>query len=356
VDLETGDARPLGLKTAAPVNDAGAGGRRARGGLPPGYGYRMVTGITYAPDGRSVLLAGYEGSLSLWDLTTGKLVRQLTTFDLSRVQAMAPQVLNDPYFAANPFSRTRAVLSPDGRTVAAYGLDGVVRVLETSTGAERCRFDGHEGAVTALAFSSDGKTLATASTDTTALLWDVTRPTKEAPRATLTAAEVEGLWADLGSEDGGKAYRALLALAAAPKQAVPFLNKQLKPAEAPDTKTIPGLIADLDSDEYAVRKKAEEELQKLGEIALPALKKLLEEKPPLDVARRVEAILRELDTAALTPEQVRDLRAVEALEHAGTAEARQVLEVLARGAPEGRLTQDARAALGRLAKRAGGRS
>ena len=45
------------------------------------------------------------------------------------------------------------------------------------------------------------------------------------------------------------------------------------------------------------------------------------------------------------------LRAVEVLERIGTPEARQVLAKLADGAPEARLTQEAKASLQRLAKR-----
>jgi hypothetical protein len=49
-----------------------------------------------------------------------------------------------------------------------------------------------------------------------------------------------------------------------------------------------------------------------------------------------------------SPETLRQLRAVQALEHIGSSEARQVLAVLARGAPEARLTHEANAALTRL--------
>ncbi len=45
------------------------------------------------------------------------------------------------------------------------------------------------------------------------------------------------------------------------------------------------------------------------------------------------------------------LRALEVLEHIGTAEARSLLEDLAKGVPEARLTREAKASLTRLAKR-----
>jgi hypothetical protein len=49
-----------------------------------------------------------------------------------------------------------------------------------------------------------------------------------------------------------------------------------------------------------------------------------------------------------SPETVRLVRAVEVLEHIGTAEARELLELLARGTPEARITREAKAALTRL--------
>jgi hypothetical protein len=51
------------------------------------------------------------------------------------------------------------------------------------------------------------------------------------------------------------------------------------------------------------------------------------------------------------PELRRQVRAVEVLERVGGADARRVLEALARGAPEARLTQEAKAALARFAAR-----
>ena len=58
--------------------------------------------------------------------------------------------------------------------VPQHGFDGIVQLWEIVTGKERRAFHGHRGPIEALAFSPDGKTLASGSADTTILLWDVT--------------------------------------------------------------------------------------------------------------------------------------------------------------------------------------
>jgi hypothetical protein len=51
---------------------------------------------------------------------------------------------------------------------------------------------------------------------------------------------------------------------------------------------IPKIVADLDSNDFAVREKATAELDKLGPVAEGALRKVLENKPTLEVRRRIE--------------------------------------------------------------------
>jgi truncated hemoglobin YjbI len=68
------------------------------------------------------------------------------------------------------------------------------------------------------------------------------------------------------------------------------------------------------------------------------------------VRRRLESLLDSVEGPG-EAEWLRDVRALEVLEHIGTPEARQVLKVLAEGAPEARLTQEAKASLERLARR-----
>ena len=120
-------------------------------------------------------------------------------------------------------------------------------------------------------------------------------------------------------------------------------------------KRLARLIADLDSDAFATRQNAMTELEKLSERALPAYRKALEGKPSLESRRRLDDLQDKAQRAwwGVSGERLRSLRAVEALELAGTPEARQVLETLAAGAEGARLTEEAKAARERLARRGG---
>jgi WD40 repeat protein len=165
-------------------------------------------------------------------------------------------------------------------------------------------------------------------------------------------ANAEALWNDLASDDAVAAYRAIRGLAAMPKEAMPLLREHLKPVQGVDAKRIEQLIADLDSNEFSVREKATADLEELGEQARPALKKALEGEPALDTKKRIEKLIEKL-TAGQAPsgKLLRTLRAVEALERLDTDEARQLLQALAKGAAEARLTRDAKDALARLGKK-----
>jgi hypothetical protein len=59
---------------------------------------------------------------------------------------------------------------------------------------------------------------------------------------------------------------------------------------AADPQKIAHWIANLDSDQFAVREKATRELQKLGESAQPALRKALEEQPKPEARKRLERL------------------------------------------------------------------
>jgi hypothetical protein len=113
-------------------------------------------------------------------------------------------------------------------------------------------------------------------------------------------------------------------------------------------------IADLDDNSFAVRDKAQRGIEKLGEAAIPALRQALKGQAALEGKRRLQALLADLEPQLVggsPPQRLRELWAVQVLESLGTAEARQVLQVLAKGVPEASLTREAQSALARLTKR-----
>ena len=63
--------------------------------------------------------------------------------------------------------------SPDGRLLASAGDDWIARVWDLDKDQEMWKFEGHTGTIVDLAFSPNGKWLATASLDNTAIVWDV---------------------------------------------------------------------------------------------------------------------------------------------------------------------------------------
>ncbi|OAI46637.1 hypothetical protein AYO44_11010 [Planctomycetaceae bacterium SCGC AG-212-F19] len=167
----------------------------------------------------------------------------------------------------------------------------------------------------------------------------------------LEARHLDQLWQDLAARSEGRSRLAVQTLAQAPREALPYLKVRLKPGGPPERDRgarARKLVAELDSDQFAVRERATEELEKWEYDAIPVLRERLAEKPSLEVVRRIERILQKLGAQSPNPELARTLRSVRVLEAIGTREAQQVLETLASGEPEGLPTRAARAALERI--------
>src|SRR5262249_25768903 len=159
-----------------------------------------------------------------------------------------------------------------------------VRLWDVASGKEIRAFTGDQDLVLSVAFAPDGKTLASGNWDSSILVW---RIFGVPGGSDLEPAELQAFWTDLGGSDATRAYRAIYALVAVPHQSVPFLREELLlRGRAPDPRHIAQLIADLDSDMFQARQKADQELEKLGGWAEPALRKTLDDKPSLELGRR----------------------------------------------------------------------
>jgi hypothetical protein len=211
---------------------------------------------------------------------------------------------------------------------------------------------GHQGPVHTLAFTPDGRTLISASEDTTVVGWDVTAVTGR-PRPApldLPAERLAALWAELGEGDATNAQQAVAELMRA-RRAVAFLERALPPAPTVATaERLASLIADLDHDEFDRRERASQELEKLGELALPAVRKALAADPSPEARRRLREVLAGLDEEALYRVRLRSVRGLQVLEGIGTPEARRVVAAIARGASQAFQTQEAKATLRRWEK------
>jgi WD40 repeat protein len=314
-----------------------------------------VRSLAFSPDGKTLASGGgYQGlapkehgDLKLWEVATGK-ERASLTGHTDEVNSVA--------------------FSPDGSTLLSGSLDNTLRLWDVVSGKERALLKGIDVGsrvgggppdkviwkraycTAGATFSPDGKMVAMGSS-TSVMVWDMPADWKARPArsARLSARELDQLWNNLAGADAREGYRAVNTLSAAPEQSLPFLKERLRPASAvAGAAKVNQLIADLDSDQFAVRQKAREALAKLEE-AEPALQQRLKKAPSLEVRRQIEQLLATI--AKLPPESLRGIRAVEALEHIGNAEARQVLETLAQGAEGFHVTREARASLDRLKKK-----
>ncbi len=125
---------------------------------------RSVTTIAFSPDGKLLASGGRDETIRLWDTVTGEQKKQLI---------------------GHKWAISSLAFSPDGKTLtSAIGLHaekipaeiGVaidIKLWNIDTGEATATFRGHTKDITSLAFSPDGKTLASSGKDSKVFLWNV---------------------------------------------------------------------------------------------------------------------------------------------------------------------------------------
>jgi RNA polymerase sigma factor (sigma-70 family) len=313
--------------------------RRGKGEGDGGYDYFPgIQALAFSPDGALLASAGHpDGALKLLDIFSAK-----------------PRHVLLPHVEAGQHYELRnVVFSPDGRMIAAESKSGVVDIWETSTGQRRRRFLGHRSYQTTLAFSPDGTRLATGNRDATILVWDVFGAWTQTPTAVAPSSqpELEALWTRLLDRDAERACLAMGQLMRRPDASGPFLRRQLLARKSPEVGRLRAWIAALDDDNFVKRERASNELAQHLQLAGPLLKETLAGKPSLEVRRRVESLLARVEPKPLAPETLRDLRALEVVEHLGPTATRDVVGELMEGNYDPWVATAAKAAHQRLTAR-----
>jgi hypothetical protein len=114
-----------------------------------------VHDVDVSQDGRLLVTGGHDGTVRLWDTTSGRVMRT---------------------FQGHRGAVTGVSLSADTRRIASGGYDGTVRVWDASSGEEVVVLRGHETAVSGVALSGNGLRVVSISHDRTVRCWDTVAP------------------------------------------------------------------------------------------------------------------------------------------------------------------------------------
>lgn len=197
--VTTGDGGPnLGYEQCAQIWDALTGQSLL---VFDDEGYAELQSSKWSPDGTRIASGNYLRGAKIWDVTSGQtlatytghnapfVVRVEWASDSRRVASFAftPHQLDadNSVHVWDPATGERLLIysghtadigglawSPDGRSLASGSLDTTVQVWDSSSGEHILTYTGHTSSVNTVAWSPDGTRIASGSDDATVQIWD----------------------------------------------------------------------------------------------------------------------------------------------------------------------------------------
>ena len=261
--------------------------------------HQEIHGLSFSPDNRTLVTAGWDKMVRFWSTETGKKLRDFNIDQLKdpklegdiRMHSVrySPQsnllatlhldslvriwdaddlsLISEIDNVAS-FSQGGTGFSPDGQWYATGDRKGQVRLCDPLTGQIVWERGRHQDSTKARGFGGNGETLIS-SGDGVCYLWDLE------PAELPLDKSVDELWKDLSGEDSPAAYRAIWALSKQPQSTVKLLGKKLRAVE--DVVDMSRVGLDLPEEEAQRRKRLKRLMvaKKPGTVTLPTVQRAI---------------------------------------------------------------------------------